>query len=160
MCTAQHMTTLSPWNSHYVCFIFFPFTMHNFHWNVHNFSSLSPIDLALFHIHIPFIVKWHRTILIWDLKDQQSAMNNFFLQRTWSFSFSPFFDLWHSIWTAKDFNARSCEKMSSAEHHDPFLAVFHLLDKHASSRMLWERKSFFFIFIVCDRECAFKILIF
>lgn len=43
---------------------FFPFTMHTLmYWNVHNFSSLSPIDLALFHsIHIPFIVKWHRTI--------------------------------------------------------------------------------------------------
>lgn len=70
-----------------------------------------------------------------------------FLQRTWSFWFSPFFDLWHSIRAAKDFNARSCEKTRRAEHHDPY---FHLLD---STRVLecYEKGKVFYIYCMRQR---------
>lgn len=128
---------------------------HNAHIEMSTISLFSPIDLALFCIHIFFYCQVTSHELL-----RSAKCNEFFCNAPDLFSFSPsFFDLWCSIWAAKDLNARSCEKtrrikMCKAEHHDPFLVVSSSLQLHASSRMLWERKSFFKIHCMRQRVRA------
>lgn len=141
----------------------FPFTVH-----CNAKSAISASNWPCFIPHSHSLQHVTSVVVRTSVRFQRSAKCNFSLHLIsllssfipFSYFYKFFFDLRHSIWTER----LQCMVVvweiqeRKAEHHDDPFPV--LLFPHLLQAWVLEcyEKGKVFVFSVCDRECAFKIL--